>query len=74
MADVQKLEKLAKLVRYLILKMTTEAGSGHPTPNFKFAEVATDSFSQVGFLKPNPDSRFVPNKGFLEERFHFHQY
>ena len=65
---------IEKLARFFILKMTTKAGSGHPTPNFKFAEVATDSFSQVGFLKPNPERRFVPNKGFQQERFHLHQY
>ena len=36
-----KLEKLAALIRYYILKMTTEAGSGHPTSSLSATELMT---------------------------------
>ncbi|HEX9721816.1 MAG TPA: transketolase [Candidatus Paceibacterota bacterium] len=37
--DVKKLEELAKLMRYYILVMTTEAGSGHPTSSLSAVEL-----------------------------------
>jgi len=42
MADgkmVEKLKKLATLIRYYILTMTTEAGSGHPTSSLSATEL-----------------------------------
>jgi transketolase len=39
MADIHKLEKLAKLVRYWSLVSTTEAGSGHPTSSLSAADL-----------------------------------
>ncbi len=39
MADVEKLKKLATLIRYYILTMTTEAGSGHPTSSLSGTEL-----------------------------------
>src|SRR3989344_8823938 len=47
MVDVKRLEELAKLVRYFILKMTTKAGSGHPTSSFS----ATDIMVALFFTK-----------------------
>src|SRR3990167_6922715 len=44
MSDVEKLEKLAKLVRYFILKMTTKAGSGHPTSSLSAADIMVGLF------------------------------
>jgi transketolase len=41
MADIHKLEKLAKLVRYWSLVSTTEAGSGHPTSSLSAADLMT---------------------------------
>ena len=41
MADIQKLEKLAKLIRYWSLVSTTEAGSGHPTSSLSAADLMT---------------------------------
>ena len=41
MADIQKLEKLAKLIRYYSLVSTTEAGSGHPTSSLSAADLMT---------------------------------
>ena len=37
----EKLEKLAKLVRYFILASTTEAGSGHPTSSLSATDLMT---------------------------------
>jgi len=36
---MEKLEELARLVRYYILVSTTEAGSGHPTSSFSATEL-----------------------------------
>ncbi|MBI2598674.1 transketolase [Candidatus Curtissbacteria bacterium] len=44
MADTLKLQELAKLIRFYILKMTTEAGSGHPTSSLSAADLATALF------------------------------
>lgn len=41
MADLQKLEKLAKLIRYYSLASTTEAGSGHPSSSLSAADLMT---------------------------------
>jgi len=41
MADLQKLEKLAKLIRYYSLVATTEAGSGHPSSSLSAADLLT---------------------------------
>lgn len=39
-----KLEKLAKLIRYFILRSTTEAGSGHPTSSLSAADLMAALF------------------------------
>src|SRR3989344_8531760 len=44
MADLDRLEKLSKLVRYYILYMTTKAGSGHATSALSAADLATYLF------------------------------
>ncbi|MDD5711927.1 MAG: transketolase [Smithellaceae bacterium] len=44
MADngqTEKLDELARLIRYYILTMTTEAGSGHPTSSLSAVELTT---------------------------------
>jgi transketolase len=41
MADIRKLEKLAKLARYWSLVSTTEAGSGHPSSSLSAADLMT---------------------------------
>jgi transketolase len=40
-ADIAKLEKIAKLIRYFILASTTEAGSGHPTSSLSATDLMT---------------------------------
>jgi transketolase len=42
---MKKLEKLATLIRYYILTMTTEAGSGHPTSSLSATELMVCPFS-----------------------------
>ena len=39
MTDIARLEKIAKTVRYLILKTTSAAGSGHPTSSLSAADL-----------------------------------
>jgi transketolase len=39
--NIARLEKLAKLIRYYILKATTKAGSGHPTSSLSATELMT---------------------------------
>jgi transketolase len=41
MADIHKLERIAKLIRYWSLVSTTEAGSGHPTSSLSAADLMT---------------------------------
>ncbi len=45
MAQIENLEKLARLIRYYILVSTTEAGSGHPTSSLS----ATDLLAGLMF-------------------------
>ena len=44
MANIEKLQKLSKLVRYYILRMTTKAGSGHPTSSLSATDIMTCLF------------------------------
>ena len=44
MADIGKLQAIAKLVRYYILRMTTKAGSGHPTSSLSATDLAVALF------------------------------
>jgi transketolase len=39
MIDIRRLEEIAKTVRYVILKTTTAAGSGHPTSSLSAADL-----------------------------------
>src|SRR3990167_7406960 len=41
MINFEKIEKLAKLIRYYSLVSTTEAGSGHPTSSLSAADLMT---------------------------------
>lgn len=68
MADIKKLEALARLVRYYILLMTTEAQSGHPTSSLSAADVMTDLFfNHLRFDLKNPanpgNDRVIFSKG-----------
>lgn len=68
MVEVGKLEDLAKLIRYFILKMTTEAGSGHPTSSLSAVELMTALFfGKLRFDLKNPEDpnndRVIFSKG-----------
>jgi len=68
MADIKKLEALARLVRYYILLMTTEAQSGHPTSSLSATDVMTDLFfSHLRFDLKDPknpaNDRVIFSKG-----------
>src|SRR4030042_3357846 len=68
MTDIKKLETLAKLVRFHILKMTTEAGSGHPTSSLSATDIMVALFfSKLRFDLKNPknptNDRVIFSKG-----------
>ena len=68
MADIEKIEKLAKLIRYYILRMTTKAGSGHPTSSLSAADIMTALFfGKLRFDLKNPQNsandRVIFSKG-----------
>lgn len=68
MADVKKLEALAKLIRYNILRMTTKAASGHATSSLSAVEVMTSLFfEKLRFDLKNPknplNDRVIFSKG-----------
>jgi len=68
MADAGKLETLAKLVRYYILRMTTKAGSGHPTSSLSATDIMVALFfEKLRFDLKNPQNpnndRVIFSKG-----------
>lgn len=73
---MDKLKELAKLVRFLILTSSTEAGSGHPTSSLSAADLMTVLFFG-GFFKfdlknphnPNND-RLIFSKGHASPLFY----
>jgi transketolase len=68
-ANVEELESRAKVIRKDILRMTTEAGSGHPSSSLSAVEVVTALYFG-GFLRHDPKNphwpdrdRFILSKG-----------
>ncbi len=59
-SDLEKLQKLAALVRYYILASTTRAGSGHPTSSLSAVELLV-SLMFGGFFRYDPDNPGHPN-------------
>jgi len=57
---VEKLEKLAKLIRYYILTATTKAGSGHPTSSLSATELMS-GLMFGGLFRYDPDHPEHPN-------------
>src|SRR5258706_5283101 len=76
MSNIEKLQELAKLIRYLILVSTTEAGSGHLTSSLSAVELMTVLFFD-GILRydlqnpkdPNND-RVIFSKGHASPLFY----
>ena len=58
--ELNKLLRLAALIRYLILVATTEAGSGHPTSSLSAVELMT-ALMFGGFFRYDPDHPELPN-------------
>src|SRR3990167_9434307 len=67
--DQEKIQKLAKLIRYYILVSSTEAGSGHPTSSLSATDLMTTllfgGYFKFDFSdKDNPNNdRLVFSKG-----------
>ncbi|MDA2936391.1 transketolase [Patescibacteria group bacterium AH-259-L05] len=74
--DLEKLEKIAKLIRYWSLTSTTEAGSGHPTSSLSAVELMTGlMFGDIfRFDKDNPsypnNDRLIFSKGHASPLFY----
>jgi transketolase len=67
-ANTSRLQELAKLVRYYILRSTTKAGSGHPTTSLSATDLMTALFfHKLRFDLKNPDypnnDRVIFSKG-----------
>ncbi|MDQ7787745.1 MAG: transketolase [Thermodesulfovibrionales bacterium] len=60
MHEREKLEKIAKLIRYFIISSTTTAGSGHPTSSLSATDLMTALFFG-GFFRFDPDHPEHPN-------------
>jgi transketolase len=67
--NIDQLKETAKAIRRLIIKITTEAGSGHPTSSLSAVEVVTALYFG-GFLRHNKENprdpkrdRFILSKG-----------
>ena len=59
-AKIKSLEKLAKVIRYYILKATTKAGSGHPTSSLSATELMS-GLMFGGTFRFDPDHPDHPN-------------
>ena len=59
-ADVEHLQKIARMMRYHILAATTHAGSGHPTSSLSATELMAGLFFG-GFFRYDPDNPDHPN-------------
>jgi transketolase len=57
---IERLEKLAKLIRYFILASTTEAGSGHPTSSLSATDLMT-ALLFSGIFRFDVDNTGHPN-------------
>jgi transketolase len=70
------LEGVSKLIRYCILSMSTEAGSGHPTSSLSAVELMTTLFfgGYFHYDVKNPDypnnDRFILSKGHATPLFY----
>ena len=75
-ANLDELEKIAKLIRYWILTSTTKAGSGHPTSSLSAVELMVGLFfgGKFKFDIKNPDhpnnDRVIFSKGHASPLFY----
>jgi transketolase len=67
---MEKLEELAKLVRYYILLSTMEAGSGHPTSSLSAADLMTSLFFGGTFRTQLEDPAYPNNDRLIFSKGH----
>jgi transketolase len=60
MHKIDRLEKIARLIRYFIISSTTAAGSGHPTSSLSATDLMT-ALLFGGFFRFDPDHPELPN-------------
>ncbi len=76
MTEIKNLQELAKLLRYFILRSSSEAGSGHPTSSLSAVELMTvlafDGFLRYDLKNPeNPtNDRLIFSKGHASPLFY----
>ena len=68
--EIHKLEKLTRLIRYWVLKMTTEAGSGHPTSCLSAVELMVGLMFGGYFRYMIRDTRYVNNDRLIFSKGH----
>jgi len=70
MVNKDKLEKLSKLIRYLILVSTTKAGSGHPSSSLSAVELMSTLFFGGFFKFRVNDIKYVNNDRLIFSKGH----
>jgi transketolase len=68
--NTDKLNRIAKLIRYYILISTTHAGSGHPTSSLSAVELLTTLFFNGHFRYKVKDPEFPNNDRFILSKGH----
>ncbi|MGH7474257.1 MAG: transketolase, partial [Candidatus Methylomirabilales bacterium] len=59
-ADIQRLKKIAQELRVDVIRMLTEAGSGHPGGSLSAVEIVTALFFHK--MRHRPDDPFWPDR------------
>jgi len=70
MISKDKLEKLSKLIRYLILISTTKAGSGHPSSSLSAVELMSTLFFGGFFKFKINDIKYINNDRLIFSKGH----
>jgi len=70
MISKDKLEKLSKLIRYLILISTTKAGSGHPSSSLSAVELVSTLFFGGFFKFKINDIKYINNDRLIFSKGH----
>src|SRR4030066_2102734 len=70
MTDKDTLDKLSKLIRYLILVSTTKAGSGHPSSSLSAVELMSTLFFGGFFKFRVNDIKYVNNDRLIFSKGH----
>jgi transketolase len=68
--STEELQKIAKLLRYYILMMTSEAGSGHATSSLSAVELLSTLFFNGHFKYKVDNPKFPNNDRFILSKGH----